>query len=71
MVRRIFIMFRVVSFTVSTRRVDDVIHVSVSKTNLAVHEDKNRVPFVKVPALLSDVAQYYCGILQYCAVIQQ
>lgn len=29
-----------------------VIHVSVSKTNLAVHEDKNRVPFVKVPAQL-------------------
>jgi len=26
-------------------------HVSVSKTNLAVHEDKNRVPFVKVPKL--------------------
>lgn len=29
----------------------DVIHVSVSKTNLSVHEDKNRVPFVKVSIL--------------------
>lgn len=41
--------------------------VSVSKTNLAVHEDKNRVPFVKVPAQLwparTAVLQYSLRVL--------
>lgn len=32
---------------------------TVSKTNLAVHEDKNRVPYVKVKALLPIMEKKY------------
>lgn len=46
-----------------------VIHVSVSKTNLAVHEDKNRVPFVKVPVPLQYNTLYYTTQYQYCSII--
>lgn len=51
----------------------DMFHVSVSKTNLAVHEDKNRVPFVKVSKYLlheeSFMSTYtYCSITVSTAV---
>ena len=38
----------------------------VSKTNLAVHEDRNRVPYVKV------MANYICPLnvyIRYCFII--